>query len=252
MKLSPVKNYTANYPDKTQVDLNHMLLQHHPARWKTSSAAWLMLSALAAAQLTGCKANYKMESQTATRKMNMAPIFQNDTVTYPLIIDPMFSSLSFQDQKSDIVQLGNYPGFGLSEPLTEEAALAIIHETLQEQGLESTTSTKRVDVPIGDNYTKWTFDMEVTGANEPVYIEFLAQIYVNDNIPLERSALKLPIESYEPAVALREKLSEVYDDSTGVIFYTNDGDHILMRSPESQLTAQVNDFVEWLKTEGLI
>ena len=41
-------------------------------------------------------------------------------------------------------------------------------------------------------------------------------------------------------------LREVYDDSTGVIFY---GQYMFQ---EDFLRAQVAEFVEWLKTSGLI
>jgi len=51
MELSPVKKYTARYPDKQQAGLDQLLDRHKPDCWKKSGAALLLRSALAASQL---------------------------------------------------------------------------------------------------------------------------------------------------------------------------------------------------------
>jgi len=255
MKLTPVKNYIVHYPDKEQVDLNKLLLRHRPNRWKASGAVVLLLGALAVSQLTGCDnaaSSIPLQTtspQTAARKMNMAPIFEG--IQNDIHDEPFIANLSFQGLSNNIVLLGNYPGPGDLSPLTEETALAIIQATLEEQGLTSMISQKVVDVPISDgSLTEWTFDLNIIGAQEPIYVEFLPQ----DNSGStkeheERIALNLPGDSKGAAIALREKLSEVHDESTGVVFYANDSFFV---PPEYNLAEQVNEFVEWLKTMGLI
>ena len=159
------------------------------------------------------------------------------------------SDLSFRGQSVDIVPLGNGPFFHL--PLTEETALTIIRETLEEHGLQSVTSTKSIVVPPRDSTSAlWSFDLDISGASEPIYAEFLQQRdHESEHELRERDALALPPDARAAAIALRENLSEVYDESTGVVFYAG-GDSF--SSPEQNLIDQVNAFVEWLKTMGLI
>lgn len=294
-KLAPVKSYTVSYPDKSKVDLNRLLLQHSPKRWKSSCAAMLLLSALATAQLAGCTRAASAQNQNrppqsqATRKMNMAPIFEGKTQAYdalpPDFTDPVFpplefaepdfdgqapssylvSDLSFKGQKGEIIPLGNGPVFGDFYSLTEETALAIIKETLKSHGLSAEPSEKQVDVPNGNKTAKWSFDLKIEGAKEPVYAEFLpASIYdfidgeafVNSETT-ERTALNLPENGKDAAVSLREKLSEVYDESTGVVFYEAAPSEltstpVYVNYPQENLIQQVQEFVEWLQTMGLI
>ena len=254
MKLTPVKSYVARYPEKAEVDLNQLLLKNRPNRWKTSGTALLLLGALATSQLTACSPPNSQKpagepdvSPSSARKMNMAPIFEGVQSVEPELTKTQgsISRLSFQKQKADIILLGNFPGPEDMTPLTEEAALAIIKETLEGHGLSSAPTDKKVDV--SDN--TWSFDLEISGANEPIYAEFLTTAHSETESELaERESLNLSEDSKEAAVTLREKLSDVYDESTGVIFYdTNIGFYT-----QTTLRAQVNEFAEWLKTMGLI
>jgi len=251
MMLIPVKSYTVQYPDKEQVDLNQLLLRHKPRRWKTSGTALVLISALALSQLTGCKSGTAIaeEQTTATRKMNMAPIFEGIKEFQDNTSDSALG-LSFQGQKVNVVPLGNFPGPGELTPLTEETALAIIKETLKEHGLNSTSSNKKVEVLVDDEKSsQWSFDLGISGASEPIYAEFLSQAHVETQNELsQRTALNLSDDAKEAAITLQEKLSEVYDDSTGVVFYANNR----LFFPEQNLIEQVNEFVEWLKTMDLI
>ena len=239
MELHPVKTHCVNYPDKYQVDVNRMLLAHRPSRFKRSGAAALLLCALTASQLTGCG---KAE-QPASRKMNMAPLFEGkpQVSDEETIID--VAGLSFKSQKADIIQLGNYPGGGLFMPLTEESALAIIEEELQNHGLSSKASKKTVKT----SGQKWSFDLEIKGASEPVYAEFIPEEHAETKKEsAQRKKLKLSENPKNAAEELRENLSEVRDESTGVIFYSNGFD------TQQNLREQVEEFAEWLKTTGLI
>ena len=248
MALRPVKKYSPHYPCMEQVDLNRLLLKHRPNRWKASGTALFLLSALTASQFSGCSGK-TVPPRAATRKMQMAPIFEVSSIAIPM--DVVVSDLSFQEQKFNITPLGNFPGFGDTLPLTEEAALVIISETLKMHGLSSSISDKKVDAPTDHNNTAvWSFDLDIDGASEPIHAEFIPQLHRDREEELtQRSAMHLPEDAKAAAVELREKLSEVYDNSTGVIFYA-DEDYSMM--PEQNLIEQVNDFVEWLKTMGLI
>ena len=56
-------------------------------------------------------------------------------------------------------------------------------------------------------------------------------------------------DSRSSAVMLRDKLSEVEDESTGVIFHVRTQ---WFGGDEYTLQAQVEEFVQWLKAVGLI
>lgn len=249
MKLQAVtKKYKVYYPDKYEVILNEMLLKHQPMRWRKSRLAGLVFSALLATQLAGCT---KPEQADEVRKMNMAPIFERNAKA------ELMSS-----QSGVFILLGNYP---LTLPsLTEERALAIITKQLQSSGLKCEATQKQVAVepsPISpldkaDHTEKqsvsWQFDMEIMGAKEPVYVEFMPD-QENEKINKKhlRTSLQLPLKTKEAAVALRKQLSEVRDESTGVIFYEAAEQSGLLNEEEN-LKRQVDDFILWLKTTGLI
>ena len=237
MELHPVKTHCVNYPDKYQVDVNRMLLAHRPSRFKRSGAAALLLCALTVSQLTGCE---KAE-QTTSRKMNMAPLFEGKPQVADEEVITDITGLSFKNQKAETIQLGGY--IGMFSPLTEESALAIIEEELQNHGLDSKASKKTVNA-AGQ---KWSFDLDIKGASEPIYAEFIAAEHVETKSErAQRKKLKLSDDSKNAAEKLRENLSEVHDESTGVIFYTNGFDE------QQNLREQVKEFAEWLKTTGLI
>ena len=179
-----------------------------------------------------------------TRKMLIAPVFEmnifEETTTEPPTETPTES----------IKQYLNAPGTYGPEPsllITEEEALMIIRSELESLGLSVTASEKQVAVPFEGRHVIWSFDMDIAGAAEPVYAEFLPWFeYGYENENNERDSLKLPQNSEEAAFALRDRLSEVCDESTGVIFYNN-----YESNAEQNIRAQASEFVQWLKTNGL-
>lgn len=247
MNLQPVKHYkTVRYPDKYRVDLNKLLLSHKPKRWQSSSAALLLLCSLMATQLAGCKiieqgpGEQGQNTQSTVRKMNMAPIFGETTVAKSMMVKKI---------KAAVVPLGNYPGIDMFDPLTEESALAIIKDELKAKGYSTESSNKKVEISKDSSSETWSFDLDIIGAKEPVYIEFIPSIVVEtENELSERMFLALPDSPIGAAYALRESLCEVSDESTGAIFYGNE----LYLNQEANLRMQVSEFVEWLKTSGLI
>jgi len=243
MKLSPVKMHYANYPDIYQVDVNRLLLTHRPNRWKSSGVAALLLCTLSATLLTGCQTP---TDQSSTRKMNMAPIFDGTVNSVGKL--PIVSKLTFHQQKPDIVLLGNYPGPGQNMPLTEDAALLIIENEHRNKGITSAVSKKIANLVSDGTPTTWAFDLDIDGAKEPVYAEFIPTNGMETETELsQRLALKLSHNSKEAATQLRDKLCQVEDASTGVVFYANVDDNA-----EQNLINQVDEFVTWLKTSGLI
>ena len=255
MELKSVKKYSTKYPDKYQVDLDHLLLLNKPNRWKRSTAATLLICALTAGQLAGCSGNVS-SGQSKSRKMNMAPIFKgerNGEDDYRQSAIPTFSTMSLKTQTPVFRKLGNYPM--IVSGLSEEEALAIIREQLKYEGIESNITNK--EVAIKDTSSKWTFDLEIKGGKEPIYVEFLPGEYQETEDEkkeqLEIEALKLSTSSLKSATELREKLCDVEDESTGVIFYgAKETDYDLFLSDGYDLYSQVGEFVEWLKTSGLI
>ncbi len=247
MKLSPVKNYKVNYPDIYQVDVNRLLLAHRPNRWKGSGVAALLLCTLSASLLTGCNSP---THQSSPRKMNMAPIFDGTVKGVSNL--PVVSKLSFHKQKADIVLLGNFPGPGSSMPLTEDAALTIIENELKSKGITSQISGKIATIESNGVTLKWSFDLNINGAIEPIYAEFIPSADTETEKELsQRQALKLSSTPKEAAIELRDKLCQVDDESTGVIFYA-DINAYMGSDLEQNLMNQVDEFVTWLKTAGLI
>lgn len=247
MKLSPVKNYCVNYPDIYQVDVNQLLLAHRPNRWKSSGIAALLLCSLSTPLLSGCNLT---PPQSAPRKMNMAPIFSGTEKSMSNLTTA--TKLSFHNQKTDVVLLGNYPGPGSSMPLTEDAALIIIENELKNKGITSKISNKIITVKSNGESTKWAFDLNINGAKEPIYAEFIPSIDM-ETVPelSQRQSLKLSSTPKQAALELREKLCQVEDESTGVIFYA-DSNVSMFGDSNQNLINQVNEFVTWLKTSGLV
>lgn len=194
------------------------------------------------------------------RKMNVAPIFDGSEMDGGLTFSsnngflPVLSVMSYTTSLSSkdysIVPLGNYPGFSM--PMPEEAALKIISEELSKNGLIAEVSNKQVPV-AGDNMdeTQWSFDLSVSGGKEPIYIEYLPSASAETEPELlERTSACLPEDSLVAAQSLHNKLAEVYDESTAAIFYDNQ--MVMSIDETANLKAQVAEFVEWLKTMGLI
>lgn len=268
MNLQPVTAYSARYPDKYEVDLNRLLLAHRPERFKSVSAA-LLLSALCVSSLTGCgkatgeAANGTTASSAApditlkegpmkngVRTMRMAPLHKSGIITYEgeITAESGLTDMMFTKKKLYAAPLGNYPAFA---SLTEQEAVVIIQEALKTHGLKSEASTKKVAVDGDRNKSAdWTFDLSIAGAEEAVYAEIItSELLEPEKETAEWKAAGLPEASYEAAAALHKKLSKVEGDSTGAVFYLED---MISYSEEFSLQNQVDEFVEWMKTEGLI
>ncbi len=237
MTLEPLKRYCVHYPDQEQVDRDRLLLANRPKRWRHSAAA-LALCALAASQLSGCQ-------QAQGRKMNLAPIFKSSVSSD--WSEPAVTSLALRRQGAALVPLGN--GFDFFHQTNEESALAIIQAALEERGLSSEVTEKTVELPGGEaESATWIFDLSIQGAKEPVYAEFMD---ISDRSALhelygENDLDELP-GTKKSAVELRKKLRGVRDESTGVVFYMNHEE-----STQLELREQVEEFVAWMKTTGLI
>jgi hypothetical protein len=201
------------------------------------------------------------EDNSATpgsRKMNIAPIFggmkRNEGLSFGADVGflPQISiiSTSLSSKDYSVIPLGNYPGFSTAMP--ETTALEIISEELAKSGLNTEATTKQVEV-TGSNSksTQWSFDLAVSGGKEPIYIEYVPSSDIETNGELqERTGAGLPETSLDAAYSLHDKLIDVYDESSAVIFYDNQ----MVMSPDetANLKAQVAEFVDWLKTMGLI
>lgn len=202
------------------------------------------------------------EDNTTTpscRKMNVAPIFggmqRNEGLAFNTNVGflPQISiiSTSLSSKNYSVVPLGNYPGFSMVA-MSETAALEIISEELAKSGLKTEVTTKQVEVTSGNSKSvQWSFDLAVSGGTEPIYIEYIPSADIETNGELqERTGADLPEASLDAAYSLHDKLIDVYDESSAVIFYDN---QMMMSSDETaNLKAQVAEFIDWLKTMGLV
>jgi hypothetical protein len=191
--------------------------------------------------------------------MDVAPIFENAQSNESL---PAISKLSYAPKLSglsylagarkspySVMPLGNGPGAFMME----YSALAVISEELAKSGLTAETSSKKVTI-AGAKSTpvQWSFDLTVRGGKEPIYIEYMPYSHSEeyDDELNERTAAGLPEDSLEAAKALHDKLLEVYDESAAAVFYDDKITYTV--EEDSNLTAQVAEFVEWLKAMGLV
>jgi hypothetical protein len=276
MNLAPLKSYKTSYPNQYEVDLRPLLLSTKPKSWTSSRAGGLVLCALAMAGLAGCSTSFantadptggdSASAPIASRKMNVAPIFDGPQIGFAA---PAISESAYRQDPSDtlelsgmvfttgassrdysIIPLGNYPGFSVAMP--EDTALRIITEELSKVGLNADKTTKQVAISgDGSEQTLWTFDLSISGGKEPIYIEYIPSSDIETNSELrERTAAGLPEASLDAAQSLHDKLVDVYDESSAAIFYDK---QIVFSADETvNLRDQVAEFVEWLKTMGLI
>ena len=265
MKLEPVKSYRTAYPNQYEADLKPLLLSARPKSWPSARYAALIAFALAVAGTTGCGgvaavAPEDSPTPSVPRKMNVAPIFDGSQIAEGLAYSPAYgfspeiSGMVYTTAMSSsgytIVPLGNYPGFSTAMP--EEAALKIISEELSKSGLEAEAVKKEVTLTGGGTGSaQWSLDLSVSGGKEPIYIEYMpsADVETKDELK-ERTGAHLPETSLDAAKSLRDKLIDVYDESTAAIFYDNQ--FVWSADETANLRSQVADFVEWLKTMGLI
>jgi hypothetical protein len=266
----PVKSCRTAYPSQYEVDLKPLLLSAKPKSWPAAHTTPLLLCALAAAGLAGCAATSAappddVSASPTPRKMHVAPIFDGASPLGGRPIDDVepsapaglarrrkASGLAYTTggtKAYSIAPLGNYPGPYPGMP--EETALDIISEALAAHGLTAGPSEKQVAVTDdASEDTPWSFDLSVTGGQEPIYIEYVPAAEIESEPELHERAAGLPDTAREAAEALHDKLTGVYDDSAAAIFYD---DSLFFSLDESaHLKAQVAEFVEWLKTMALI
>lgn len=216
MKVQPIKNYKSpNYPLKEQVLHNHKLLQKLPQRWKTNVFVCTAVSSLSLFMLTtfsGC----------VTRTAGTAP--------YPNIT------------------------------LTEDEAILIINEEALKQGttfsnnekksisIDLPTSTTIVDGICTFNMAHSTLELDGFNIEKNVGYEYISDTDAKTLLGEQYSASDNAIKQLSNN--LTENLHKNKSEIKANVFYSS---HFASeKAAEDNLRTQVNDFIMWLKGQGII
>lgn len=283
MDLKPVKAVQPpKYPLKEEVSTEH-IKAFVPQRWAVSRAAKVALGTLAAMSLAGCVPQ-------ATAGVPLAPTTSSEETASTMISDViMGEALAPTISVAPLFTHGEGMGvFGcvmVAPPafLSEDEALSVINTVAKEYGLmfsaKGATPLDNVLAPVTNIYepeNRGTSDTLVTltpdfaDAAYGVAIEFVS---VEDvKAWHQETGYATSVESYATQDAA-EQLSEALESAVpennegctvGVLYdpceAVEDIDGEDLQAAESkgrmlsveQLSAQVKDFCEWLKAQGII
>jgi len=215
MELVALKKYkTPKYPLKHEVLHNPILLKKLPERWKFKAMTCATMSTALILMLTSCKPN-----QTAI----MGGIGPMITVT-----------------------------------LSEEDALIIINDEAKKQGLDFTkdgTQLDNIDIPY--NYSTYNnvlatrndnLILDGYDANSKIGFEYISSEDIQAWTNVQYSVQFGLYETFSLVLSNSIK-DKIKDKNVGVFFdfYSND-----QASREKELRMQVQDFLNWLKAQGII
>lgn len=258
MIIRPVKRYAGpKYPVRQIIDEHPELLQLVPRRWQTNPVVLSALAGLCVVML-GCR-NGQASASSAPR---VAPVFQHGTGRGSFGCDsvnpPVF--LSEDEARQVVVEEAKRQGVSFSAPGPELSD--VLTTTYNRTGADITTKKQPLALDGKDTARK-------------VYFEFVS---TDDLMKWEEPPMLSCYDhnSLGAAKTLRTKLQKTKSDGTYAVFYDPfvkidmdkakkddqgrlDWDAWLdMRDTQGkqmakdELRAQVQDFIKWLKTQGVI
>lgn len=234
MELQPVRKYSMDqYPTKAEINSSPELLRAIPRRWQYSAAVGTMLiglGLLAAPKLLFAAAK---EAPVVAR---IAPIFP-----YP----------------NQIHRLGLEGDFALPDFLSEEDARLIILEEAAKAGINFAPDVRVIEqVPfrttqkdeagtVTTTIKSFPITLDGTDVKRNISFEFVSNTDSN-----EWSKQTIDVSAIDsPAIMLREGISQGVPAGTYVVFY-DPADLKLQGGVD--LRTQVQQFISWLKAEGVI
>lgn len=234
MKLQPIKKYDqAYFPTKAELNATPDLLRAVPRRWQQSAVVGTMLIGLGMFAAPELLYAAPKAAPVVTR---VAPIFP-----YP-------------DQLHRLSLLGEW---AMPEYLSEEDARAIILEEASKAGINfapDIRAIEQVPFPItqqdeAGNVTttikKFPITLDGTDLKHNISYEFISKEDSN-----EWSKQLINVTAMDsPAILLREGISQGVPAGTYAVFY--DPSDMLMQGG-LDLRTQVQQFISWLKAEGVI
>jgi hypothetical protein len=278
MDIKPVKNMALpQYPKREEVSAGQ-IKDTLPRRWAASPAAKIALASLAAMSLAGMSACDAAPggaeitpALTTEASVSQSPIVSDipmGDVAAPMIsVAPLF--LHGEGLGAFGCMMETPPAF-----LSEDEALSVINNVAKDYGLEFTAG----DAPVLDNVLQPVPDTQETGLFKPkesyeaftpdfadaehgVSIEFVSMWDAKDWNCGNYKSTACTHDTREAAAQISEALedaaSDNYIDATvGVVYDPLISDETApddgLSEAKTQLAAQVKDFCEWLKAQGVI
>lgn len=288
--LSPLPNYKSpSYPTKEQIQLHPELLRTVPRRWARNPVVLTALSLVLSAGLTACgtasdsilpDSNSAPAASDASGASN-SPSSGNSTISVASTED------SFQDSANDPTTLdipifahgtgrGSYGCESVAPPvfLSEEEAMQVIEEECAAQGIDLSgqktisgtfpaTSTLPEAVSGGASDQTYTGDLSLDGYSDDlgIGVEFVSTDDILDwkaDTGMAATVEEFDLKGTAQRLAdCTDNVAVFYDPTADDdLDFTGSNEESYVESSREQsleeLRAQVRDFLQWLKAQGVI
>lgn len=288
--LSPLPNYKSpSYPTKEQIQLHPELLRTVPRRWARNPVVLTALSLVLSAGLTACgtasdsilpDSNSAPAASDASGASN-PPSSGNSTISVASTED------SSQDSANDPTTLdipifahgtgrGSYGCESVAPPvfLSEEEAMQVIEEECAAQGIDLTgqktisgtfpaTSTLPEAVSGGASDQTYTGDLSLDGYSDDlgIGVEFVSTDDILDwkaDTGMAATVEEFDLKGTAQRLAdCTDNVAVFYDPTADDdLDFTGSNEESYVESSREQsleeLRAQVRDFLQWLKAQGVI
>ncbi len=281
IKAKPVKVYkTPSYPNMKKASLNPELLEKLPERWRHNKAVIAAIIALSSLSLAACNETVKNSnninaaeaaSESTSRNTSepiyakVAPIFEHGRGTGSLGCDMVVPPVFMSEQEAMAIIKNEALKAGVNLDDVPDNYTVEAHANLGKAvGLEAADAEKGIAVSfISLEESKVNTDKVVSTASGPLITTSSVSTYnmlnrakdavkdwENKDIPYKVGTF------YEPGVEY-EKEKEIYErvqsDSS---LKSEEAYHKYIsevkKVSEEDLRAQVRDFIEWLRGQGII
>lgn len=273
--LSPLPRYSgANYPTKEQILLHPELLHTVPRRWARNPVVLTALGLVLSAGLTACGTTPESifpdnsvpaaSDETGASDQPVSDHSSNDPATLDI---PIFAHGTGR---------GSYGCESVAPPvfLSEEEAMQVIEEECAAQGIDISgqktisgtfpaTSTLPIAISGSDSDKTYAGELELDGYSEAlgIGVEFVSTDDILDwkadtgmaatveEFDLKGTAQRLA-DCTENVAVFYDPTADDYRDFTG----SNEESYVENGKEKSleELREQVQDFLQWLKAQGVI
>lgn len=288
--LSPLPNYKSpSYPTKEQIQLHPELLRTVPRRWARNPVVLTALSLVLSAGLTACGTasdSILPDSNTAPAASDALGA-SNSASSGNSTISAASAEDSTENSAGDAEPLdipifahgtgrGSYGCESVAPPvfLSEEEAMQVIEEECAAQGIDLTgqktisgtfpaTSTLPEAISGSDSDKTYTGDLSLDGYSEDlgIGVEFVSTDDILDwkadtgmaatveEFDLKGTAQRLA-DCTDNVAVFYDPTADDYREFTG----SNEESYVESSKEQSleELRAQVRDFLQWLKAQGVI
>lgn len=284
--LSPLPNYKSpSYPTKEQIQLHPELLRTVPRRWARNPIVLTALSLVLSAGLTACGT----ASDSILPDSNSAPAASDASgaSNSPSSGNSTISAASAENSAGDPATLdipifahgtgrGSYGCESVAPPvfLSEEEAMQVIEEECAAQGIDLSgqktisgtfpaTSTLPEAVSGGASDQTYTGDLSLDGYSEDlgIGVEFVSTDDILDwkaDTGMAATVEEFDLKGTAQRLAdCTDNVAVFYDPTADDdLEFTGSNEESYVESSREQsleeLRAQVRDFLQWLKAQGVI